>query len=455
MPVETKQEYTILAVDDAKDSLMLLEFDLGEHNYQVVTAESGESALVLLETIEAHLILLDMHMAGISGLQTLERLKAHPTLRNVPVIMLSASGEENAIVSALELGADDYVTKPYIPRVLLARINNALRFKEKTQQLEMLAKTDNLTGLNNRGAFQELAKSAISQAKRSGQPVSIAMLDIDYFKQVNDNHGHEAGDKALKEFAIVIKETLRNYDIVGRIGGEEFAICMPDTSIEEAYLACERCRTNVQSHSISIALANVDLDFSITVSIGITAGKNESMDYDDMMRNADNALYKAKENGRNQSMLDDNLESQSPSDTVVHELPEPESSFNNDITQCNSDSEQEYPGIDYQVGVNNVLGDDGLFKEILVMFYHDHGKDNEKIGLSITNQANDDLKSLIHTLKGVSCSIGAMTLFEHCKQLDIAINQSESERYEDLYQPVKNELDLVINGIKEKLSASL
>ncbi|MBA6364396.1 response regulator, partial [Colwellia sp. BRX8-8] len=120
--MNTKKKYNILAVDDAKDTLMLLEFDLGEEGYNVFTAESGEKALEVLEEQAIDLILLDMYMPGISGLEMLHKLKNHPIIFNTPVIMLSASDDEDQIVAALEFGADDYVTKPYIPKVLLARI---------------------------------------------------------------------------------------------------------------------------------------------------------------------------------------------------------------------------------------------------------------------------------------------------------------------------------------------
>ena len=140
--MNTDKTYQILAVDDAKDTLMLLDFDLAEEGYQVFTAESGEIAFEVLEEQAIDLILLDMYMPGISGLAMLQKLKSHSAFMSIPVIMLSASDDEDQIVAALEFGADDYVTKPYIPKVLLARIRTSLRLLEKTLELESLAKTD-------------------------------------------------------------------------------------------------------------------------------------------------------------------------------------------------------------------------------------------------------------------------------------------------------------------------
>lgn len=444
-------QYTVLAIDDAKDSLMLLAFDLSESGYEVLTAESGEQAISILEEVEVDLILLDMHMPGMSGLTLLETLKKRPEYKDIPVIMLSASGQEEAIVSSLELGADDYVTKPYIPSVLLARIRNSLRFMEKTKQLEQLARTDSLTGIHNRGSFEELVSSVISQAKRKHQPIALAMFDLDYFKKVNDTYGHEAGDIALKEFANILKDCFRDYDIVGRVGGEEFAVCMPGTKIDDAFLACERCRTMLEKRTITVDYPQGMKEFNLTVSIGVTCQNIQSMTFDELLHVADNALYNAKQAGRNQTVLDENIEGGENTMTIDDE--------NNMLSNSESLSEQndsgQYPGIDYAVGVNNVLGDDALFEEILIMFYQDHGQDQEKIAQAIDNNDYASLKSLVHTLKGVSSSIGAMTLYEHCRHLDVAVNEQNSAQYPVLFPLVAEQLELVISGIKAKLGDRL
>lgn len=443
-------QYAILTVDDAKDSLMLLDFDLSESGYQVFTAESGEQALLLLEDITVDLILLDMHMPGMSGLSLLELLKSTAAYKDIPVIMLSASGQEEAIVSALEMGADDYVTKPYIPRVLLARIRNSLRFMEKTKQLEVLAKTDSLTRLNNRGSFNELTNAALSQAKRSNQPISIAMFDLDHFKRVNDNYGHEAGDLALVEFANIMKDCFRDYDVIGRVGGEEFAVCMPETDIDDAFLACERCRTTLEKHAMKIEHQGKLHEFTLTVSIGISAQTEQSLSFEQLLRRADNALYSAKQSGRNQSILDEDVKGST--NNMAIDANELMSSVTSDV---NTDDSNAYPGINYSIGVKNVLGDDALFEEILVMFYQDHGQDKQHIANAINDKDYASLKSLVHTLKGVACSIGAMNLFEYCKALDVAINTQNDAQYAELFSPVEKELETVIEGIVKNLSEKL
>jgi len=441
--VNTNKIYKILAVDDAKDTLMLLDFDLAEEGYQVFTAKSGELAMDVLEELAIDLILLDMYMPGISGLDMLQKLKSHSVFMNIPVIMLSASDNEDQIVAALEFGADDYVTKPYIPKVLLARIRTSLRLLEKTLELESLAKTDFLTGINNRGSFEDLANRAISQAKRTNFPLVMAMFDIDFFKAVNDNHGHDSGDKVLINFGNIMCDCFRDYDIIGRVGGEEFAVFMPDTTAENAFIACERFRRMIEGNEIKLDNA-IDEIISVTVSIGLSLGQGSELNLEELFKKSDISLYQAKNNGRNQIKLYEEAVSEVVSEAIDDHIEEKQDS-----------SEDKYPGIDFQIGVGNVLGDEDLFDEILVMFYEDHSKDSEKIQLAINSEDQATCKHLVHTLKGVSCSVGAMKLFELTKALDIAINLEEKTNYQRLYEPVATEILKVLGGIEAILKDKL
>jgi len=443
------KRYNILAVDDAKDTLMLLEFDLAEEDYCIFTAESGELALDILAEQTIDLILLDMHMPGISGLEMLQKLKAHATFINIPVIMLSASDDEDQIVAALEFGADDYVTKPYIPKVLLARIRTSLRLLEKTLELENLARTDFLTGINNRGCFDELANNAVSQAKRDNLPLILAMFDIDFFKAINDNYGHEMGDRVLINFANVMSECFRDYDIKGRIGGEEFAVCMPNISSENAYAACERFRVMVENSQIALNNDN-DETLSITVSAGLSLGQGADINFEKLLKNSDIGLYQAKDNGRNQIKIYQEPPTMMVGDTKLTEETLTKMDDNEEIQ--NSATDEKYPGIDYQIGVANVLGDDDLFAEILTMFYEDHANDKEKIQQAIQSKDQTACKHLVHTLKGVSCSVGAMNLFEYTKALDVAINSENESDYQQLFEPVSSELTKILLGIESHLA---
>ena len=433
--------HTIMIVDDAKDTLMLLEFDLSSAGYSVITAESGEQAIEKLTLSSGiDLVLLDMYMPGSSGLSTLEQIKSNQDFIDLPVIMLSASDKEDEIVLALEQGASDYVTKPYIAKVLLARIRTALRLREKTIQLETLARTDHLTKVNNRGSFEELSEKLIFQADRYEQHVSIAMFDIDFFKTINDEYGHEAGDKVLVEFAQKLKDTFRECDVIGRIGGEEFVVCMPNTPIEQAVIACERVRRIIESTYVEYSTPKL-IKINLTVSCGIASTASCIFSLNKLLRQADIGLYQAKNTGRNNVVNADLIE---PSVDM----------FISEIESQDSDSTEsgKYPGINFDIGVGNVLGDENLFQEILVMFYQDHHHDEQKIKDALAIEDILMAKHLSHTLKGVASSIGATELFEICQQLDKAFNEQQEHLYQSLFIETSRQLSIVLNGIEQILA---
>ena len=437
------KEYRILVIDDAKDTQMLLEFDLSAASYLVDCCDCGEDAISFLKTQEVDLILLDMYMPGLTGLETLEILKSDNLTSNIPVIMLSASTDEDEVVAALELGAGDYVVKPYVAKVLFARIRTAIRLQEKTAQLEYLAKTDFLTGINNRGCFFELSTNALNLANRSGQPIVLAMFDIDFFKPINDNYGHDAGDEVLRVFSKGLTEVFRGYDIIGRVGGEEFAVCLPNATRETATIACERFRDFVEKLSVSVTSGNnTKENINITVSVGLVLADNKQLNIDELLKKADTALYYAKDNGRNQVVDFSRINSNGA--VKDYEI------MNIDDTNNSSDNVQ-FEGVDFDIGVNNVLGDESLFKEILVMFYQDHHQDGEKLEKAIEEKDMPTLKHLAHTLKGVASSVGAMNLFEVTKKLDVAVNENKMEELSTLFSQVSSALSIVMQSISSNL----
>jgi diguanylate cyclase (GGDEF)-like protein len=454
--------YTILIVDDAKDSLLLLEFDLQTTGYNVVVAQSGQQALDLLETENIDMVLLDIYMPEMSGLVTLKKIKTYPNNKNIPVIMLSSSDNENEIVQALELGAVDYVIKPYINKVLLARINTAFRLAEKTAALELMAKKDYLTGINNRRNFYTLATKVISYAQRHQHGVVIAMCDIDHFKRVNDLYGHDAGDHVLQEVSKILANAFRDVDIIGRIGGEEFAVCLPETTIEEAQIACERVRVNVE-HSDFIT-PNSNQHIAITISIGITLDE-KNLSLSELLTQADQALYQAKNTGRNKIVVfsQEHLLKQSQSPHQNYEVSSsqemPTVSPHIDDNVLTNDEKifftekksNDYPGINTSTGINNVLGDNDLFEQVLQMFIEDHAQDGENLAKAFADNDIARMKHLAHTLKGVSSSIGAMLLYKVTKVLDEAINDQNFTEVELLIPPVTEKLNEVTEGIKAKL----
>ncbi len=297
----------ILVVDDVKDSIQLLSFNLEDDNHEVISASSGMECLAQTYQHKPDLILLDMAMPGWNGLETLARLKQDPTLAPTPVIMVSANDADDAIIKAIDIGAHDYIAKPFIYRVLAARIRSALRLKESQESLARLntsllrlASIDPLTEAYNRRYFFELARAEFTRAQRHQRPLAILMMDIDHFKQVNDNYGHQAGDEALITFTHYCQKMGRGSDIFARLGGEEFAFCCPDTDLQGASRLAERVRQQIDCLSVRYDKISIH----ITTSIGISCMHNEDPSLEDIIRRADRQLYKAKTEGRNRCLAE-------------------------------------------------------------------------------------------------------------------------------------------------------
>lgn len=293
----------ILVVDDIPANVEILSIHLTDEGYEVVKCLSGKEAFEILHTsqgdpeLEIDLILLDVMMPIMSGLEVLAQLKGSPQTMNIPVILVTANADEQNVAEGLDMGAFDYIIKPYSLLVLLARVRTALREKERQDLLERWATTDPLTELLNRRHFYELSDRELDRSQRLKSPLSFVMLDIDFFKKVNDQFGHLVGDTVLIILAKLLKEHLRSVDLCCRYGGEEFVICLPDTNQEGARDVAERIRIAVSQESI---LASEDSELFISVSLGVATGlENEKVEA--ILKRADVALYKAKDAGRNQT----------------------------------------------------------------------------------------------------------------------------------------------------------
>ncbi|VUD52584.1 Response regulator PleD [Thalassocella blandensis] len=297
----------VLVVDDIKDNIMLLTFELEDDGFQVLSAYSGEECLKIVEEHTPDLILLDINMPGMSGIETLKHLKDNGQTTDIPVIMVSANNANKDIIEAIDLGAHDFVAKPIEYPVLAARMRSALRLAralfdlEKANfELNKYATTDSLTGCYNRRQFFSLTDSEISKAKRRDCKLSLIMLDIDHFKQINDQFGHAAGDKALVSMCELCKSVCRDSDILGRLGGEEFALCCPDADIDGAVKLAERIRIECENMKIE----HNDKVFSLTISIGVTRVVRSDVTLHEPLQRADAFLYNAKHTGRNKTVSD-------------------------------------------------------------------------------------------------------------------------------------------------------
>lgn len=292
----------ILAVDDDQDNLNLLAGLLQHEGYRVETAISGEEALERLKSITPDLVLLDINMPGMSGYETLAEIRRRE--HYVSVIFVSARAETDEIVKGLDAGADDYVCKPFDPVELLARVRAQLRIQDLTERLAIandrlqeLVDIDDLTGLYNMRSIYQKLDAEINRAQRFGRAVGVVMLDMDFFKSVNDTHDHLFGSFVLAEVGSIIKDTIRQTDFAARYGGDEFLIVLSETSVGGAAGFAERLRKRIDEKTFSSATSSMKLTASL--GLAVIEPSVHQMDARNLVRFADNALYEAKRAGKN------------------------------------------------------------------------------------------------------------------------------------------------------------
>lgn len=294
----------ILVVEDSPDSLHLLSSRLRLRGYVVEEAVSGEEAMVMIETSPPDLLLLDVMLPGIDGHEVVRRMKGSPSLPFIPVILVTGRDSTPEKVAGLDAGADDYLVKPVDLAELEARVRSMLRIKrlqtqleEKNRELERLSRTDGLTGLYNQRHIRELLNDEFERVRRSREPFSIALIDFDDLKRVNDSLGHQTGDRVLVEMARLLNLSTRRVDRVGRSGGDEFLILLPETPMQGAVICLERIRKKVENYPF---LPDGDGHLPLTISVGIASCPDPGVQGpEELIRRADVAMYSAKHSGRN------------------------------------------------------------------------------------------------------------------------------------------------------------
>ncbi|MGL5032780.1 MAG: diguanylate cyclase, partial [Microcystaceae cyanobacterium] len=292
----------ILVVDDVTKNLQLVMEILEQVGYSTTFAVGGKQTLERLKTVTPDLILLDLMMPGMNGLEVCEILKADPTYQNIPIIFLTASNEREHLIEAFEKGAIDYISKPFHSPELLARVKTHLMLKQAQDELqiaydrlEKMVTIDELTNVANRRAIFAFGEQEFQRAKRYDNCFAVMMIDLDYFKKVNDTYGHYSGDECLKLVADCLKNSLRTTDLVGRFGGEEFIAILPETNLAEAIELGERLRHKI----VCLCPKLEDHVVHLSASIGVTTHRRNDESLNDMFRRADKALYQAKDDGRN------------------------------------------------------------------------------------------------------------------------------------------------------------
>ncbi len=333
-PASFAQEYSgltplVLVVDDDQRIVRLLAHLLERDGFRVASAPTGEEALSIANELRPQILITDWTMPGLTGLDLCRELKRRTGTRDCYVIMLTAREEEENVVESFDAGADDYVCKPFKPMVLLSRVRAGFRvlllqkqvdrdrdvrarqvaeMGAANRKLRSVSLTDVLTELPNRRFARQKLDAAWQLSDRRGEPLSIILLDVDHFKSVNDEFGHDVGDQVLSEVAAVLKANVREGDVVCRFGGEEFVVITQNTPREVAYQCAERLRHAVATHVFSIG----ELEHTLTVSLGVATRTPRMARVVDLLKAADQAVYGAKAVGRDRTVVagDDTAQSQ-------------------------------------------------------------------------------------------------------------------------------------------------
>lgn len=295
----------VLLIDDSQFVHRLLDARLRSESISLIGAFDGMKGLVRAVADRPELILLDLDMPVMDGFETLRALKEDPRTKDIPVIVLSGTQSSHDKVAAFDLGAVDFVSKPFELTELRARVRSSLKMFALMQMLAQKAQIDGLSGLYNRSYFDDRFQEEYDRAIRHGNPLSMAMIDLDKFKQINDTYGHPAGDRVIAGVAKVILHECRSVDIACRYGGEEFVLIMPETSPEQAFLLCDRIRQRCEA----VAWADHP-GRPVTLSVGINgivSGASESVLPAAIIESADRNLYQAKQTGRNRVIATDTL----------------------------------------------------------------------------------------------------------------------------------------------------
>ncbi len=299
-----EEQPLLLLVDDTPGNIKLLAGIL-EGNFRLAIATDGSQALDMALDTPPDLILLDVMMPDLDGFEVCRRLKANDATASIPVIFLTAKTEADDVIEGFKSGGVDYLTKPFIREELMARVSVHLRIQRlmreleaKNAELQRLTETDALTGISNRRFIMARLDEIVKISLRHKFPVGALMLDIDFFKDVNDAYGHQAGDEVLVKIAAAIRESIRETDWLGRYGGEEFLVCFPYTESGSAFQAAEKVRLSVEALQWNYP------GLRVTISGGLA--QLEAKDKPEtLIARADELLYRAKKAGRNRICLAD------------------------------------------------------------------------------------------------------------------------------------------------------
>lgn len=293
---------SVLVCEHSQVQLRILSEAVRAAGYEVHTANTADDALGLLRLMPIDIFLTGIEVGETSGLEACWQLKSNPETETVYTIVVTASGQEKRLEESLDAGADDFIRKPVNMTELRARLRAATRLVRMQRQFRRMAETDALTGAANRRAFMQYLESQADLARRGGNPLSVIMVDLDHFKRINDTYGHACGDRVLTGTVKAVQACLRERDMLGRLGGEEFAVVLPGAQGEAAIRAAERIRTAVSGQ---VFTDDKGEPIPVTASLGLAlTGHDDVMETaESLLHMADEALYEAKGAGRNRVMI--------------------------------------------------------------------------------------------------------------------------------------------------------
>jgi diguanylate cyclase (GGDEF)-like protein len=297
---DRRDDGVVLVIDDDQTNIKVIIEILKPAGLTVISARNGEMGIKRALFVLPDLILLDVMMPGMDGFETCRLLKSEPATQGIPVIFITALNDEDNKVKGFDVGGVDYITKPFGQREVLARVKTHLSLKRKQDLLERLAEIDGLTEIPNRRQFDRVLEKEWRRSQRGQTPLTLIMIDIDYFKYFNDSYGHTSGDDCLRVVAQTLASSVqRGADFVARYGGEEFAVILPETTLDSATVIAEQIRENVASLQLPHVSSQVS-DY-VTLSLGVaTVIPNDETSANNLIEMADRALYRAKRKGRNQ-----------------------------------------------------------------------------------------------------------------------------------------------------------
>ena len=301
MDLDHPEKAAILIVDDQPANLMVLSKLLKE-DYHILVANNGPKALeIAAGDNPPHLMLLDIEMPGMDGYEVCRRLKTDDRTSGIALIFVSARDTVEDEEKGFRMGAVDYISKPFHPAIVRARVRNHIHLKINSDLLEKLSKQDSLTDIPNRRNFEECLDREWGRSARNGLPLSLAMMDIDHFKNFNDHYGHGAGDECLRRVARILKKSLsRPMDVVARYGGEEFVTLLPDTDEAGARHVAEHLRAAIEEAAIPHGHSATAPVVTLSVGVATHSRANAKNNAKQLQQAADQALYLAKGQGRNQ-----------------------------------------------------------------------------------------------------------------------------------------------------------